>query len=54
MRPAVRETQRERDLRVVALVDADAGGLAAERAPAVGADRQAARASVSPPFERRP
>ena len=40
MRPAVGEANGERDLPVAALVDADAGGLTAERAPAIGADDQ--------------
>ena len=34
------EANGERDLRVFALVDCDAGGVAAERAAAVGADHQ--------------
>ena len=46
-------TDGERDLLVVALVDADAGGVAAERAAAVGADRPAARASGPPLLSER-
>ena len=40
VRPRVREADRERDLRIVAFVDRDAGGGAAERSAPVGGDNQ--------------
>ena len=51
MRPRVLEADGERDLRVVAFVDRDAGGGAAERAAAVGGDQQR-RAQCAAALER--